>query len=212
MEPRLSVDMFNISSNYFTGCLGGLGWCSFHWEAPYGCRARFSVWLGNNECRCVSPKPCVMYGSYISVSRTVSEYLNLNSVVSHGVLCIHANEHIAVYPPVQPYTSTTNHVTISARWLYGDHLEQVGTSLNAFINVQPRIYFIALYVNLVELCQIFYNSYHTYEFFQIKRPKKKKWWLSGLDVATRSRNVMDFISVFSIVFLHFYCLFLLNLT
>lgn len=35
--------------------------------------------VGNNECRCVvgvrSPKPCVMYGSYISVHHTVSEYL-----------------------------------------------------------------------------------------------------------------------------------------
>lgn len=30
-------------------------------------------------------------------------------------------------------------------------MEEVGTSLNAFINVQFRIYFIALYVNLVEL-------------------------------------------------------------
>lgn len=30
-------------------------------------------------------------------------------------------------------------------------MEEVGTSLNAFINVQLRIYFIALYVNLVEL-------------------------------------------------------------
>ena len=144
-----------------------------------------------------------MYGSYISVSRTVSEYLNLNSVVSHGVLCVHANEHIAVYPPVQPYTSTTNHVTISARWLYGD---QAGTSLDAFINVQPRIYFIALYVNPVELCRIFYNSYHTYEFFQGKDQKKNDDWRGWM--LPRGREMWWISFQCSVLFLYtFYCIF-----
>ena len=48
----------------------------------------------------------------------------------------------------------------------------MGTSLNAFINVQLRIYFIALYVNIVELrtdCFI----YHTTIINSFKSKTKK---------------------------------------
>ena len=77
VEPWLSIDMLNNSTNHFTGCLGGHGWYSFHWEVLYVCQVCFSRWHGKNECHCVigvcSPKPRVMYGSYISVCHTVFE-------------------------------------------------------------------------------------------------------------------------------------------
>ncbi len=89
---------------------------------------------------------------------------------------VHANKNIAVYPPVQPYTSTTNHVTKCYVTLWRVHLEKVGTSLNAFINVQLRIYFIALYVNLVELRSDFLYIYHATLMnpFKSKTKKEKK--------------------------------------
>lgn len=51
----------------------------------------------------------------------------------------------------------------------------MGTSLNAFINVQLRIYFLALYVNLIELCSDFlYISYTLMNSFKSKTKKDKK--------------------------------------
>ena len=84
---------------------------------------------------------------------------------------VHANKYIAVCPPVQPYTSTTNHVTKCYVTFWRSE-EKVGTSLNAFINVQLRIYFIALYVNIVELRSDFF-IYHTTIINSFKSKTKK---------------------------------------
>lgn len=70
VEPRLSEDTFSISTNHFAGCWTEHDWCSFLSEVLFGCKACLSLWLCNNKGRCViggrSPKPCVMYSSYVS--------------------------------------------------------------------------------------------------------------------------------------------------
>lgn len=144
---------------------------------------------------------------------------NLNSVVwvSYGVSYVHADKYIAVYPPVQPYTSTTNHVT-SVRWVYGDIIlsEKVEMSLNAFVNVQLRIYFLALYLNLLELHSDFFMSYthesHLGIFSNQRRKKETKnndWpgWISpevekcnGLGCLTLKLSLL-------MMFLFFYSMF-----
>lgn len=111
---------------------------------------------------------------------------------------------------------------LRASWLYETWVlvEKVGTSLNAFINVQLRIYFIALYVNHVELHSDFLYIIPHYYFFPIKdqkREEEKQQWLTRLDAATWHRNVIGLVSFHCanvmFVFLHFCCIFfLLNLT
>lgn len=113
---------------------------------------------------------------------------------------------------------------LRASWLYETwvHVEKVGTSLNAFINVQLRIYFIALYVNHIELHSDFLYIIPRLRLLSNQRPKKrrkrgkKQQWLTRLNAATRHRNVIDLVSFHCsviFVFLLFYCIFfLLNLT
>lgn len=101
-----------------------------------------------------------------------------------------------------------------------DHVEKVGTSLNAFIHVQLRIYFIALYVNVVELHSDFlYIIPHLWLSNQRpkKKEKEKQQWLTRLDAAPRHKYVMDLVLCYCanvmFVFLHLYCIcFFLNLT
>lgn len=69
------------------------------------------------------------------------------------------------------------------------HLEKVGTSLNAFINVQLWIYFIALYVNLVELSSDFLYIIPHLWILSNQRPKKEKKTTTMIDQAGCSCEV-----------------------